>query len=604
MKTFLLLLCGILLVVGCAQQTPELPGSPEITVGELQKHIKYLSSDELGGRRAGERGNRLAAEYIAHEYERYGLLPAGDNGTYFQEFEFVSSVNEGKQSSLAAETGTEKIDFKLDRDFRPLSFSADTSASGPLVFAGYGISADSLHYDDYNGIDVSHKIVLVLRYSPDGKGPQSKFTRFSSLSAKTFVARDKGASAIIFVSGPLDDSLGTLASFRSTMQTSSGIPVLTMSWTSADTLFNEAGKKLALLQQQINSTKTPKSFEFKDVSVSMRAEVIKTRAKTSNVLAYLEGADPVLRKQVLILGAHFDHLGLGGEGSGSLAPDTVAIHHGADDNASGSAGLLELAQYFSANRSICRRSILFTSFSGEELGLLGSGYYVEHPFLPLENTIAMLNMDMIGRLKDSVLVVGGIGTSPEWEKLIRHEDLDLSFHLKIDSSGFGPSDHASFYGKNLPVLFFFTNPHADYHKPSDTWEKINYPGEQKVVDYASRIATYLLNDSSKPAFTKVVASAGQMGGDRSGITVTLGIMPDYVEDAGGMKVASVRPGGPAAKAGLQSSDIIIKFGGKEIKNIYDYMYVLGIHKAGDAVDVVVKRGEKELTFNAVLEARK
>lgn len=296
-----------------------------------------------------------------------------------------------------------------------------------------------------------------------------------------------------------------------------------------------------------------------------------------------------------------DHLGMGGKGS--LSPDTVAVHHGADDNASGTAGLLEVAQYLASQKSHLRRSVLFASFSGEELGLLGSDYYVKHPEYPLDHTDAMLNMDMIGRLTDSQLVVEGMGTSPQWQELVSKHNSD-SLHLKFKPDGFGPSDHSSFYAKDIPVMFFFTNLHADYHRPSDTWDKINYTGEQKVASLVSRIALDVANQDTKPAFTKAAASSMAPAGDRQGVRVSLGVVPDYAEDVVGMKISGTRPGSAAEKAGLKGGDIIISFGGKSIKNIYDFTYLLSDYKPGDEVAIVVKRGSEEVTLKATLEARK
>ncbi len=596
---------GIILVAftGCPPP-PSKFSSNEITGLELQQHIKYLASDELKGRMSGEEGNRLAAQYIANEFTRYRLQPVGDHGTYFQSFEFLSSIKEGKHNSLSVVVNTTRIPFTLDKDFRPISFSSDTSVSSQLVFAGYGISADSLHYDDYSNIDVKNKIVVVLRYSPGGKTGDTIYTKYSPLMVKTYTARDKGASGIIFVSGPVDDQAASLVSFKYPVLAASGMAVGSMTWTAFDSILHFSGKDLYALQHEINSSVTPHSFVLPNVTVSWKTDVEKVYATTANILGLLEGSDPVLKDEVVVIGAHMDHLGMGGEGSGSLKPDTVAIHHGADDNASGTAGLLEAAQFFSAQRKTMKRSILFTSFSGEELGLLGSDYYTKHPAIPLSKTVAMLNMDMIGRMKDSTLVVEGMGTSPHWEELAKKENSHFSFNLKLKPDGFGPSDHASFYAKDIPVLFFFTNLHEDYHRPSDTWDKINYHDEQRVVDFVTRIGFDILNDSTRPSFTKVVASSPQPGGDRAGIQVSLGIMPDYADESVGLKISGTRTGSPAEKAGLKSGDIIVKFGGKDIRNIYDYMYLLGNYKAGDEVIVVIKRGNEEISMKATLEARK
>jgi len=588
---------------GCAPSSHEIT-SPEITSGELRQHIKYLASDELRGRKAGEEGDRLAEEYISRQFKEDGLSPAGDNGDYLQKFSFVASTKEGDKNSLNITVNGSSIQYTLNRNFKPLSFTSDTSLTAPLVFAGYGISAiDSLKYDDYAGLNVKNRIVVVLRYSPD-KSPADKYSAYSSIMAKIFNARDKGASGIIFATSPPGTDGAEITSFQEPRLGNSGIAVIAMKWSDIDSLFALSGKNLKEIQQTIDTTKIPASFEFAHTSVALQAQLVKVYAQTANVVGFLSGNDSALKNEFVVIGAHFDHLGMGGEGSGSLKPDTVAIHHGADDNASGSAGLLEMAQYFSSRVQSLKRSLMFIAFSGEELGVLGSDYYVKHPYKPLEKTAAMLNMDMIGRMKDSVLVVEGMGTSKGWEEIARKENLD-SLKLKLKPDGMGPSDHASFYKMNIPVFFFFTNLHTDYHKPSDTWDKINYTGEKAVVAYAARIATDVANLTEKPVFSKVALSAAQgMGGDRQGAKVSLGIIPDFAEDVPGMKISGARPGSPAEKAGLKAGDIITKFGGKDVKNIYDFTYLLGTFKPGDEVVIVVKRGEEEVQLKAVLEAKK
>jgi hypothetical protein len=580
--------------------------SPEITAQELREHVKYLASDELAGRKTGEEGNKTAAKYIAGEFEQYGLKPYGDGGSYFQEFPFISTVQADDENSLAMKIGGKEVTCARETGFRPMGFTQDTTVGGSLVFAGYGISDSSLKYDDYANIDPSNKIVIVLRYSPEGKNSTSGFMKASAFRSKALTARLKGAAGMIFVTGPLDDdpARATLIQFSFDRGFgSSGIACITMKWTAVDSLLRLRGEDLRKIQEGINSSKQPHSLELSNISVSMRTHLAKIHSTSSNIIGFLEGNDPLLKNEVVVIGAHMDHLGMGGEGS--LSPDTVAVHHGADDNASGTAGLLELAQYFSSRRAELKRSILFTAFSGEELGLLGSNYYVKHPVIPLERTVAMLNMDMVGRLKDSTLLVEGMGTAPAWEGIVRKENADSSLKLKLKPDGMGPSDHASFYTANVPVMFFFTNLHSDYHRPSDTWDKINYEGEEKVVKYVGRIATDIANDPARPGFTKVATSSMGGGGDRDAMRVSLGVMPDYAaEEVEGLPISGTRAGSPADKAGLLGGDVIVKLDGKDVKNIYDYMYLLGNYKPGDAVIVVVKRKNETVSLKAVLEARK
>lgn len=576
--------------------------SPDITIQELQYHLRFIASDELEGRRGGSKGAEKAAQYIADEFKAYGLSPI--NQSFFQPFEFVSGVKLGKNNSLTLTTGKQKKTLKVDTDYRPLGFSASGSYKGEIVFVGYGISVPDKQYDDYAGIDVKDKAVLLLRYHPEGENQHSEFGFFASLRYKANKARELGAKAILLVTGPADvekDELIKLSYDQS--MGNSGILAVNIWQQDADLLLKGAGTTLKEVQAQINSSKKPMSMSLKDVSVDLKTEVIEVRETTKNVVGFLEGSDPRLKNEVIVIGAHYDHLGFGGEGSGSLRPDTIAIHNGADDNGSGTVGLLELAQYFSARRTELKRSLLFIAFAAEELGLLGSAHYVKNPLLPLENTVVMINMDMIGRLNERKLIVYGIGTSPGFEQLVAKHDRDSVFVLKLNKDGFGPSDHSSFYGKNIPVFHFFTDLHADYHRPSDDDYKINYDGMQKVLTYIANIAMDLNIAAEKPQYVQVEAPrAPAAGAGRSSRSYT-GTIPDFGDQVEGMKLSGVREGSPAAKAGLQAGDIIVKFGKVDIKNLYDYTYALGEYKPGDEVDVVFKRGSDTKTTKLTIERR-
>jgi hypothetical protein len=581
--------------------------TPEITAGELTTHVKYLASDELGGRGSGTPGNEKAAAYVAGLLKSWGIAPAGDNGGYNQSFDFVSSVRLGGNNSLSFSGGTlpgGTMVLAADKDFRPFGFTSNTTVTAPLVFAGYGITSPDNTYDDYASIDVNGKIVVVLRYSPDGADPHSELNRVSSFRNKARTARDKGALGVIIVTGPNDDQDDDLVKLAFDQAfASSGIPVVCAKRSALGQLFSSKGWSFKALQDTIKATRKPIDFPFEGVTATLTTEVLKVNAKTANVIGVLPGMDPVLKGQYVVIGAHLDHLGMGGPGSGSLMPDTVAIHHGADDNASGTAGLLELAQALAANRSTLKRSLIIIFFSGEELGTLGSAHYVNAPTVPLASTAAMVNMDMIGRLEGRTLTVYGTGTSPAWNSLLEKYNRDSAFILKMVPDGFGPSDHAQFYGKDIPVLFFFTGTHNDYHKPADTWDKINYAGEEKVVRYVYDIVKDI-DAADRPLFTKAGASAPSGGGDTRGFKVTLGVVPDYTEGSEGMKIGGIRPGGAAEKAGMKSGDVIVKMAGKKIMNIYDYMGMLGELKAGDRIEVVVMRDGKPVTVNAEMEKRK
>jgi aminopeptidase YwaD len=591
---------ALMLVIGCGT-SKEFQGSPGIAVSDLREHVRTLASEEFEGRKSGERGNEQAARYISSLFRQFGLQPGLPAGSYDQEFSFISRMSPDASTQLQVTTSAGANTFLLEKDIRPYSFTADTLVSGPLVFAGYGITDSGRTHDDYEGLDVKGKIVVVFRNSPDGTDPHSPFANYATIRVKAFNAREHGAAGLIIVTGPLDDSTAGLANFSQDRTFgSSGIALISMRWTVLDRILVPSGRTSKELQQQLNESKKPASFDIPGTTGTLQTKVNKIPGTTANVIGYLEGSDSVLKKEYVVLGAHFDHLGYGGDGSGSLLPDTTAIHFGADDNASGSSGLLELAQYFASQGHHPRRTLVFAAFSGEELGVLGSNYYVQHPPFPLEQTVAMINMDMIGRMKESTLVVEGMGTSPKFEDLLKRNNHDSTLILKLKPDGYGPSDHASFYSKNIPVVFFFTNLHGDYHKPSDTWDKIRYDEMERVVGLVSRVTTDLADATERPQFTKVQQTAPMTGGMRA----SLGIVPDYAEDTPGLKISGTRTGSAAEKAGLLAGDIIIKMGGKDVKSIYDLTFLLGEFKPGDHIAIVVKRGSEEVTLQAVLDSRK
>jgi aminopeptidase YwaD len=596
-----LLLCTSVAAFG---QTP----TAAITAEELKAHVKYLASDELEGRGSGTEGNRKAAAYIADQMKQYGLKPAGDNGTYFQTFEFTASVKLGKANQCILEGSAlpgGKSELSVDTDFRPLGFTTNVSVTGPIVFVGYGISAPDNKYDEYKGLDVNGKIVVALRFGPDGDDVHSDLNKFTSLRNKARTAREKGATALVVISGPVDDADDNLIKLSYDQSfASSGIPAISLKRSVVEKLITAGGKDLKTIQEEIRKNRQPQSVQIDNVTMSLATEVEHVKARSANVIGYLEGNDPHMKNEAVILGAHFDHLGYGGPGSGSLVPDAHEIHNGADDNASGSAALLELEQAFADQKQSLKRSMIFTAFTGEELGTLGSSYYVNHPFFPLDKTIAMVNMDMVGRLEGKSLTVYGTGTSPRWNDLVAKYNNDSTFTLKLIPDGIGPSDHSQFYGKDIPVLFLFTGTHNDYHKPSDDWDKINYEGEEKVTRYVYGIVKELDGDSARPMFTRTASTAATGGGDSRGFNVTLGIVPDYGEGTNGMKIGSTRPSGPAEKAGLMAGDVIVMMAGKKVLNIYDYMGVLGELKAGQEIDVEVAREGKMIKVKAIMEKRR
>ena len=571
----------------------------EITSQDIINHVKFLASDDLEGRRAGTKGARKAARYITRRFRSLGLKPMGKSSYSFKKpFEFISGVRLGRKNHLEIRSVDKTFTLDLGKDFRPVGFSASGKTKGELVFVGYGIDSDEMNYHDYDGVDVSGKVVMILRYSPDGTNPHGEFGKYSPLRYKAMTAREHGAVAVVIVIGPEDDDdedyLMRLKYDKSFAD--SGIPVVVMTQRWAKQLFHLADRDLVNVQKKMNADKSPNSLRF-PVSISLEVSVDKVPGKAVNVVGMVEGTDPEFSDEYVVIGAHYDHLGMGGEGS--MIPDTVAVHNGADDNASGTAGVLELAEWFSFNPQ--KRSLIFVAFSGEEMGLLGSSSFVSDPPILLQKIGAMINMDMIGRMKDSTIVIGGAGTSSIWRELMETKAGEFDLTPKFDDAGYGASDHQSFYLKDIPVLFFFSGTHDDYHRPSDDWDKINEEGEERILKLTREIIVDLATRPVRPDFVKVE----QDQPTRGGLAVYLGTIPDFAgTDVEGMKLSGVRKGGPADKGGLKGGDIIIRFGEKKVKSIYDFMYALQEAKAGDPVLITVKRGEEEVVLEVIPARRR
>ncbi|MBI2485488.1 MAG: M28 family peptidase [Deltaproteobacteria bacterium] len=575
--------------------------SSQITSQEIISHIRYLAADELEGRKAGTEGCEKAANYISSHFQRAGLKPLGGSATYFQNFSFTSGIKFGSPNSLTLEQRSRRLDLEVGKDFFPLSFSSNGEVSGELVFAGYGISAPNLNYDDYSRINAKDKIVIVLRYTPEGNDPKSLFYNYASLRYKATNARGKGAKGIIFITPFSHDEEEDLGGLRVDLSfKDSGIQTVILRRKIAEEILGLVGKDIKDLERELSNKKV-NSFVIPDVKVQIHTELIHEGSATSNVIGFLEGSNPTLKDEVIIIGAHYDHIGLwDGYSRGRSETREGKVHNGADDNASGVAGLLELADYFSSHKKSLQRSLLFIAFSGEELGLLGSSYYVKNPEIPLDKTIAMINMDMIGRLRNQKLTVLGTGSSPEWKTLIESVNYNTGLTLKISDSGFAPSDQVVFYAKEIPVLQFFTGVHPDYHTPDDDWQKINLEGERKILKLISNIVWDLTKSPEKIAFSR----AREEEKTASSFNVYLGTIPDYSDESDGVKLIGVKEGSPAQKAGLRSGDNIVGFDGKTITNIYDYVYSLAESKPGVSAEIVVIRGTKPVKFNIVPESRR
>jgi hypothetical protein len=560
----------------------------KITQGELQDHIKYLSSDSLKGRKTGTPGDSLAAIYIRDRLAACGLVPLSGDG--FQRYVVTDKVTEGEKNFCMV-NGTE---FKLSADFMPFSFSGNSGLDAEAVFAGYGfnISNDSLEWNDYKNINVKGKWVLILRGDPEPEKSVSGFVPFNTDRDKALLAKDMGAAGVLLVSGPVfdeEDSFEALSYGDYSVE----LPALRIKRALADFILKKSQSTVADLENRMIKTQKTSSFAT-GAKVNAGSEIIREKSATRNVVMVLPGEDDQLKNEYLIVGAHFDHLGMGGPGSSSRAVDTVGVHHGADDNASGVSEMVELAEKFALTKGSHRRSMVFAAFSGEEMGLLGSKYFAENPGIDLSKVNAMINLDMIGRLKEtSSLQIGGVGTADDLKEIVTSLADTSLIKLTFSESGYGPSDHSSFYGKNIPVLFFSTGAHLDYHTPADTWDKIDYSGMVAISNLVFRIAEKLANSDSRLKFKESgprvdVSQAVRRRG------ITLGIMPDFAGNVkNGLRADFVTPGKPAALGGMKKGDIITSINGKTVNNIQDYMFRMGQLKHGQTISVEVLRdGEK------------
>lgn len=589
-----LMLCALIAAPLTAQTVAPPPPSSQrgFTAEELRYHVSFLAADSLEGRGTGSKAIDVAAEYIAREFKRYGLTPAGDNGTYFQLFDVVTGIEAGPNNLLALQrVDGAQSSFVARKDFMPYGFSKAGSVAADVVFAGWGIRAATLGRDDYASIDARDKIVLVLAGTPDGDDPHSALSAVTGTRSKAMFAREAGARALLVVRPDMD----TLASFiYDNSPSDAGIPVASIRHTVARALLEGSGLELPAANDSASSARvTPKALA--GVHLALTTDLSFTRKKARNVVGRVEGRDEVMRDTFLVVGAHFDHLGWGQEGS--LHKGERMVHNGADDNASGTAGLLELAQHF-GDRPL-RHSMLFQAYSAEEMGLLGSNYWVNYPSVPLVNISAMFNLDMIGRLPDSTrkLNVQGTGTSPIWNDLVKNVNASYAFDVALIPDGQGSSDQASFYMKDIPVLFFFTGLHTDYHRPSDDVGKLNIMGQLEVTQFVADIIKQVDARNAKVAFTKVAVPENRR---MSAFRVYVGTIPDYSATEEGFKISGTSPGGPAEKAGMLAGDVIVRFGDTVVKNIYDYMNALSLYKPGDDVDVQVMRGGEKKTLTVHL----
>lgn len=598
-----------------AQAAPETPDTDSIE--RFTRHVEALAAPEMRGRGAGMPELDQAAEYIAQRFRDAGLTAAGESGSFLQPFEVTTGARMGEHNSLTVKRkrGTSKL--KRGTDFVPINFSSSGEVEGEVVFAGYGATAEEFGYDDYAHLDASGKIVLLLRYEPDFFGADDRdekgdrrrgrrHTRHSHLIAKAIQARNRGAKAVLLVDGRAGVGRGDrMIRFGSVSGPSdAGIPMVQVKNSVAEQWLRGSGRSLRLLQRDIDASEQPQSFALaSSLRVRLAVDVEHERAVVNNVAGYLPGATV----QYLVIGAHYDHLGLGGESS--LAPSRIGeVHPGADDNASGVAAILELARTYAERSEPPRRGLLFLAFAGEEIGLLGSSHWVEHPTLALENAVAMFNFDMVGRLKDRKLYVGGLGTAEPFASMVERAAALHSLRIDTSRSAASSSDHTAFAAKKIPVLFFFSGLHSDYHKPGDTADKIDAASAVDLLGFAADLADEVGGMPEKLAFVETSSQASHPRGSGSdtgggGYGPWFGSVPDFGEVPQGVKFADVRVGSPAAQAGLRGGDILTHWNDAPIQNLYDFTYALRDSEVGEVVKVRFLRDGSELAADVTLAAR-
>ncbi len=599
------------------------------SMARMKEDVAFLAADAQEGRAPGTKGIEASADHVAAAFKDAGLKPAPGAVGYFQPFQIRGDARLTEPASIAFKgPGGQEIvpDVKA---FQPLAIGSGGTLEGlPIVFAGYGITArdeaKKLDYDDYAGLDVKGKAVLVIRREPQLDDENSPFsgkqtTTFATFNHKATNAFQHGAAAVLLVNDRPRPKDGAQAEADQLLrfpaagtEENSPIPFVMMTRDEADRLLAASGQpRLETIEKEIDSDLKPRSRPLEGWSVSGSVKIERKGLSTRNVVGVLEGVGPQA-EETIVIGAHYDHLGSGGFTSGSLAPFSRNIHNGADDNASGTAMVMELARRIARRPDPLPRRIVFMAFSGEERGLLGSSHYVEHPLFPLDRTVMMVNFDMVGRLNDkSELTIVGTGSTPGIEEIVDALGSAAGFRIKKvkgETDGFGGSDHQPFYHKNIPVLFPFTGLHNDYHRPTDDTERINFGGMARIADFGELLLLDLARRPERPAFTRAAAQPrnphdGAADPGRVGMGAYLGTIPDYGAEEKGVKLSGVREGSPAEKGGIKGGDVIVGFGGSPVATIYDYTDSLGRRKPGDTVEIAVKRDGKDVTLKVTLGSR-
>lgn len=644
--------------------TPGRAADDSAEVERLRTDVRTLAADDFDGRGVGTAGLEKAAAYVSRAFTEAGLDVTVAGGDPFQEFEITTGAELTEPNTLAF-TGPDgqTVALTYDADFRTCSFGEAGSFDAEIVFCGYGIESAEPAYNDFDGVDVTGKVVLVIRRTPQQGSENGLFavghgtSRHASLTTKVSQAFQRGAAALLIVNDvftgtnereqmelqhkqaeaaivaaaeqlvdagadaermeaarkALDAAVSHLRQVREMLgnhqadpliafgyggtRAGRSLPVFSVSQAAVGQLLQSAlGKSLAQLESEIDASGKPHSAPLTGWKAIGQASLKAVKVGIKNVVGVLPGEGP-LANETVVIGAHYDHVGYGGEGS--LAPGSTEVHNGADDNASGTAALLELARRFAERRDKLPRRLVFLAFTGEERGLLGSAEYVREPLFPLDSTVAMINMDMVGRMEANKLTVFGTGTSTVWNGWLDQFATDLGLDLSRKPEGMGPSDHSSFYTAKVPVLHLFSGTHSDYHRPTDDWEKLNYEGMTRVVDLVDKLVVAVATSPERPGY---LAVQGRASMERDGSRPYFGSIPDFSADADGYAIQGVAPGSPAAKAGLQGGDVIVRLGGHRIAGLDDFDLALRKFTAGQQIEVVVLRNGDEVTLNVTLSA--
>jgi len=608
--------------IGARRLGPDLSNTAgDIRAADIRQHVTYLASDELEGRRTGTRGELLAVEYVAGVFEGLGLAAAGDDGTYFQPYEFTAGVSLDDGNALEINAGGKRSEYTVDEDWRPVSFSGTgTFDPAEVVFAGYGLVAPertngettSEGYDSYVHLDVEDKWVMAFRFIPEDVEPNLRqhLNSHSTLRRKAKEARDRGAAGLLLVTGPNAAMPNELASF--TFDNTPGIkmPVISISDDVAKALLAHADKDLQTIQTELDSGDAAVGFAIPNAKVGCTVSVKQERRTGRNVLGRLIAGDGPSDHFVAV-GAHLDHLGKG-QSNFSLGRNVSddEIHHGADDNASGVAGMIEIAQSLLAQKAdgslTLKRDVMFCAWTGEELGLLGVTHFANElagENKPLAPTVfAYLNMDMIGRMKEKA-IIQGVGSSSIWPGEIERRNIPVGLNIVAQDDPYLPTDAREFYGRGVPFLNAFTGAHVDYHTPRDTADKVNYEGAEQIAKFMGLLARSLVTRDEAPDYIEMKPPENE--GRVAVLRAYLGTIPDYTgDDIVGTKLGGVTKDAPAEKAGLKSGDIIIELAGTKIENVYDYTFAIEGLKVGETVSVVVMRGDERLELEITPGTRK